>query len=326
MNPSVFARLATPLYPIMDNMYMDIHFFYVPMRQLWVNSRKFFGEQTDPGDSIDYSIPTIAATATTGYSELSLPDYFGVPTKIPDYTWNALYARAYVHIYNEWYRDQNLIDSVTFSTADGPDTTTDLTIQKRGKRFDYFTSGLASPQKSVDGAVDLPLGTRAEIHHAGTSTDNISIYSDTDSKLEYIWNQAAHPSNITMRDTGSPTNAERIYVDLSNATAATILQLRQSFAIQALLELDARAGTRYNEIVYSVFGVDMVDMTYKPEFLGGGSTPINVNQVPSTYDDNTQNTKGSLGAYGTAFLDNGGFTKSFTEHGVVLALIVTGKR
>ena len=148
MNPTIFARLATPLYPIMDNMYLDIHFFWVPMRQLWVNSRKFFGEQVDPGDSIDYSIPTIAATASTGYGELSLPDYFGLPTKIPDYTWNALYARAYVHIYNEWFRDQNLIDSVTFSTADGPDTTTDLSIQKRGKRHDYFTGGLANPQKT----------------------------------------------------------------------------------------------------------------------------------------------------------------------------------
>jgi hypothetical protein len=121
MNPAIFARLATPAFPIMDNMYLDIHFFYVPMRQLWINSRKFFGEQTDPGDSIDYSIPTIAATASTGYGELSLPDYFGIPTKVPDFTWNALYPRAYVHIYNEWYRDQNLIDSVTFSTADGPD-------------------------------------------------------------------------------------------------------------------------------------------------------------------------------------------------------------
>ena len=167
MNPHIYARLATPIHPIMDNMFIDIHFFWVPMRQLWDNSRKFFGEQVDPGDSIDYSIPTIAATASSGYGELSLPDYFGLPTKVPDYTWNALYARAYVHIYNEWFRDQNLIDSVTMSTADGPDTTTDLTIQKRGKRFDYFTSGLVSPQKSVDGAVDLPLGTLAPVTGIG---------------------------------------------------------------------------------------------------------------------------------------------------------------
>ena len=321
MNPSIFARLATPLFPVMDNMYLDIHFFYVPMRQLWVNSRKFFGEQVDPGDSISFSIPTIAATATTGYGELSLPDYFGIPTKIPDFTWNALYPRAYVHIYNEWYRDQNIIDSVTFSTADGPDTTTDLTIQKRGKRFDYFTSGLVSPQKSVDGAQDLPLGTSADIKF-GTKISGANDFEDD-------WFVAAGTNTTEIRygtaadtDTAAASDFRaNLYADLSNATSATILQLRQAMAIQALLELDARAGTRYNEIVYSVFGVDMVDMTYKPEFLGGGSTPINVSQVPSTYDDNTQNTKGTLGGYGTAFLSQGGFTKSFTEHGVVLGIV-----
>ena len=120
MNPAIFARLATPAFPLMDNMFIDVHFFFVPMRQIWDNSKKFFGEQVDPGDSIDYSIPTIAATATTGYAELSLPDYFGIPTKIPDFTYNALYIRAFQHCYNEWFRDQNLIDSVTISTADGP--------------------------------------------------------------------------------------------------------------------------------------------------------------------------------------------------------------
>ena len=323
MNPHIFARLATPLFPIMDNMFLDIHFFWVPMRQLWVNSRKFFGEQVDPGDSIDYSIPTIAATAGTGYGELSLPDYFGIPTKVPDFTWNALYARAYVHCYNEWFRDQNLIDSVTFSTADGPDTTTDLSIQKRGKRFDYFTSGLVSPQKSTDGAIDLPLGTEAPIFGKNMDFDNVEDANN------YAQVQDAAGGNLRGLEitgtwlhgasTGSGTG--QLYADLTNATAATILQLRQSMAIQRLLELDARAGTRYNEIVYSVFGVDMVDITYKPEFLGGGSTPINVSQVASTYDDDTNNTKGQLGAFGTAYLDNGGFTKSFTEHGVVLGVV-----
>ena len=147
MNAAVMGRLATPLFPIMDNMYLDTHFFFIPMRQLWDNSKKFFGEQVDPNDSIDYSIPKISAPASTGYSELSLADYFTLPTKIPDYEWNALYARAYNHVINEWFRDQNLIDSRTFSTADGPDTTTDLTIATRGKRHDYFTGGIVSPQK-----------------------------------------------------------------------------------------------------------------------------------------------------------------------------------
>ena len=322
MNPHIFARLATPIYPIMDNMYIDVHFFWVPMRQLWVNSRKFFGEQVDPGDSIDYTIPTIAATASTGYAELSLPDYLGLPTKIPDYTWNALYARTYVHIYNEWYRDQNIIDSVTFSTADGPDTTTDLTIQKRGKRHDYFTGGLVSPQKNVDGAVDLPLGTSAPITGLGTgnqvySTSGNSYETDGTGTTAY----AKYDTDLVFEEDPNNTGFPNIRADLTNATAATILQLRQSLMIQALLELDARAGTRYNEIVYSVYGVDMVDLTYKPEFLGGASAPINVSQVASNYDDGTNNTKGELGAFGSTYLQDGGFQKSFTEHGIVMGIV-----
>lgn len=318
MNPHIFGRLATPLFPLMDNMFLDIHFFWVPMRQIWWNSRKFFGEQTDPGDSIDYTIPTIAATATTGYAELSLPDYFGIPTKVPDFTWNALYARAYVHIYNEWFRDQNLIDSVTVSFTDGPDTTTDLSIQKRGKRFDYFTSGLASPQKSTTGAQDLPLGTSAPIYFSGATNEEVGVLGSDLSTAGVMNDPGATPVEWV---SSAPAEGEYLYADLQNATAATILQLRQAMAIQALLELDARAGTRYNEIVYSVFGVEMVDMTYKPEFLGGGSTPINVSQISSTYDDGTTSTKGELGGFGTAYLSDGGFTKSFTEHGVVLGIV-----
>ena len=204
-----------------------------------------------------------------------------------------------MHCYNEWFRDQNLIDSVTFSTADGPDTTTDLSIQKRGKRFDYFTSGLANPQKSTDGAQELPLGTSAPIHTATTSPNNPSVYDDTAAAWKLLYVPSA-PANV-QTSSSAGTSGNQLYADLSNATAATILQLRQAMAIQALLELDARAGTRYNEIVYSVFGVDMIDVTYKPEFLGGGSTPVGVSQIASTYDDNTQNTKGQLGAFGTAF-------------------------
>lgn len=331
MNPHIFARLATPLYPIMDNMFLDIHFFWAPMRQLWDNSRKFFGEQVDPGDSIDYTIPKISAPASTGYAELSLADYFGVPTKIPDYEWNALYARLYVHAYNEWFRDQNLIDSVTFSTADGPDTTTDLTIQKRGKRHDYFTGGLVSPQKNVDGAIDLPLGTTApvlgfggaDINPVGSSITMRETGKTTPTTYSSSGYWQSDSASVRMYLAEDPNNANYPFVraDLSNATAATILQLRQAMMVQALLELDARAGTRYNEIVYSVFGVDMIDLTYKPEYLGGGSTPIGVNQVASSYDDGTNNTKGQLGAFGTAYLSNGGFTKSFTEHGVIIGVV-----
>jgi hypothetical protein len=319
MDATIVGRLATPLHPIMDNAYIDTHFFFIPMRQLWTNARKFFGEQVDPGDSIDYSIPKIAATATTGYGELSLADYFTLPTKIPDYQWNALYARAYVHCYNEWFRDQNLIDTVTFSTADGPDTTTDLSIQKRGKRHDYFTSGLVSPQKNGDSttAQSLPLGTVAPIYTDATGTNNIGV-KDNDKSTDLML--GTDTANL-YRDSAAGTPNNLLYADLTNATAATILQLREAMAIQRLLELDARAGTRYAEIVYSTFGVQFQDVTYRPEFLGGGSAPIQINQTPSTYDDGTNNTKGELGAFGTVVSKNNGFVKSFTEHGIVLGMV-----
>ena len=111
MNPTMFARLNTPIYPIMDNMFLDVHFFSVPVRQIWDNFRKFTGEQANPSDSTDYTVPVSVATASTGYSNQSLQDYMGLPTQVPDYEHSALFTRAYNHIYNEWFRDQNLVDS-----------------------------------------------------------------------------------------------------------------------------------------------------------------------------------------------------------------------
>lgn len=321
--PNILARLSTPLYPLMDNMFLDIHSFYIPLRQLWDNSRKFFGEQVDPGDSIDYTIPTMTAPAVTGYGEESLSDYFRLPTKVPDYEHSAIYHRAYAHCYNEWFRDQNLVDSVIWSSADGPDTTTNTSLLKRGKRHDYFTSCLTSPQKGD--AVDLPLGTTAPIEYiAGAGLNNLIRKASDDSLIAGTVGLQVIGSGVMADGNNNPVFLDpndSLYVDLNSATAATVVQLREAMAIQRLLELDARAGTRYNEIVYSTFGVRMVDMTYKPEFLGGGSVPIGVNQVAQTSNDGTNGSVGQLGAFGSAFLKSGGWTKSFTEHGVVLTVV-----
>jgi len=315
LNPTMFARLNTPIYPIMDNMFLDVHFFSVPVRQIWSNFRKFCGEQVDPGDSTDFTVPVSTATATTGYSNQSLQDYLGLPTQVPDYEHSALFTRAYNHIYNEWYRDQNLVDSATVDTGDGPDSPTNYTLRKRGKRHDYFTSSLPWLQKGD--AVDLPLGTTAPLVYDGSDLGVVYV-DNTDTTNGYLYDDTANAANSIAWKAGGST-ASNIYADLASATAATVNQLRQAFQIQKLLERDARSGTRYSEIVKAHFGVQFQDVTYRPEFLGGNSTPINVTSVPQTSESGTT-PQGTLAAYGTATVNGGGFTKSFTEHCIVMGI------
>jgi hypothetical protein len=314
MNPTMFARLNTPIYPIMDNMFLDVHFFSVPVRQIWDNFRKFTGEQANPSDSTDYTVPVCTATATTGYSNQSLQDYMGLPTQVPDYEHSALFTRAYNHIYNEWFRDQNLVDSAVVDTDDGPDSPSDYVLRKRGKRHDYFTSSLPWLQKGD--AVDLPLGSSAPITTDADWQDKIGVISTTQSNnLVALYDKAP---DIAL-GSGTVASTDGLYADLSIATAATINQLRQAFQIQKLLERDARSGTRYSEIVKAHFGVSFMDVTYRPEFLGGTSTPINVTSVPQTSETGTT-PQGTLAAFGTATLQGGGFTKSFTEHCIVMGI------
>jgi hypothetical protein len=319
LTPSLFARMNTPIYPLMDNLFLDVHFFSVPIRQIWDNFRKFMGERTNPEDSVDYTVPTMTATATTGYSNQSLFDYLGLPTQIPDYEHSALFTRAYNHIYNEWYRDQNLIDSAVVDTDDGPDSPTDYVLRKRGKRHDYFTSALPWLQKGD--SVDIPLGSSAPVTYDG---DFSGLGADGNYVgLSNLSTGDTHTMDVTGSFIGGTTttssNVNPLYTDLSTATAATINQLRQSFQIQKLLERDARSGTRYSEIVNAHFGVNFMDVTYRPEYLGGSTTPVNFHSVPQTSESGTT-PQGTLSSFATAALDGGGFTKSFTEHCIVMGI------
>ena len=327
---TAFARLSTPLFPIMDNMVMDSFFFFVPNRLIWSNWQKFMGAQANPNDSISYVIPQ-QVSPSGGYAIGSLQDYMGLPT-VGQVTAGqtvshcAFWPRAYNLIWNEWFRDENLQNSVTVDTGDGPDTVSNYNLLKRGKRKDYFTSALPWPQKGT--SVALPLGSIAPV----LSNNSAFQLSNADQTNVFLKNASTGGSPYaavtgtysTVSNFQFGTNTG-LYADLSAATAATINQLRQSFQIQKLLERDARGGTRYTEIIRSHFGVISPDARLqRPEYIGGGSTPININpiaQTSATGQTGATTPQGNLAAMGTALAHNHGFTQSFTEHGVIIGLV-----
>ena len=315
LTPHIFARLNTPINPIMDNLMMDIQFLAVPYRLVWENWERFNGAQDNPTDTTDYLIPTITPP-TGGYPVGSVYDHMGLPTETEGFTHSALPLRAMNLCYSEWYRDENLIDSPEVPLGDGPDDPALYSLFKRGKRKDYFTGALPFPQKGP--AVDLPLGDSAPLYTTNVAGE-VPVWQDNDDGNLTL---GTGGTAATWLSSGGPNT---MFADLSEASAATINSLRTAFQIQKLIERDARGGTRYISILKSHFSVTSPDFRLqRPEVLSTGRLNININPVAQTtptgiVPDVTP--QGNLAAIGTVGGSKGGFSKSFVEHTIIIGFL-----
>lgn len=361
VDTSKVVRMQTLLTPMMDNVYLDTYYFFVPNRLVWDHWKQFCGENTESAwiPETEYTMPQITAPASTGWDVGTLADYFGIPTGVPGLSVSSLPFRAYALIINEWFRDQNLQDPLVVPTDDstvaGVNTGTFVTdVAKGGKPFiaakyhDYFTSCLPSPQKgpdvlipvasaanypvkSLDSLVpDYKTQSQVQVYGSDYFTDpkgakdlyaTIGIHANS-SNPQFGLSPSAGPNDSRFSVPGTFSNLWAV-AD-GNAASATINQLRLAFQIQKFYEQQARGGSRYTEVVRSFFGVTSPDARLqRPEYLGGNRVPINVNQIIQQSGTESSGTpQGTVVGQSLTTDSHSDFTKSFTEHGLIIGLMV----
>lgn len=347
-----FARLATPIFPIMTAMYMEFFYFFIPNRLVWTNFVRQMGERPDPDSSVDFTTPIIdQSTGAPNPGVNSLWGQFGLPTGVALTTMalppiSALPFRGYYLVHNEWFRDQDYQDSLVVSKGDGPDLYSAYTLQRINKFFDYITGARPAPQKGP--AVEMPIAGTAPVSFTGdllvASTGTgvghypafqfpngpaASLTRQATPAVGVNWSAAsgfagvetASWSDPKLRIPNSTIAAAAPTAVLSMGTGPTVNQMREAVTIQQFYELDMRGGTRYTEFVFNHFGATNPDFRLqRPEFLGYSKSPVNIHPVQQTSESSGTSPQGNLAAFGTASSRNG-FVKSFTEHGYVLGLV-----
>lgn len=346
VDTAAIIRMTTPKYPVMDDAFIDFYYFYCPNRILWDNFRHFMGEveETPWMPTKAYSVPQIKINGTNAKpapDERSILDYMGVPTKVEKtFSINALPIRAYVKIWNEFFRDENVDNAAVLKTDDADvnyEFGNENSIQEAennaykggnllpvNKFHDYFTSCLPYPQRGPD--VTIPLSGNApvllynDLELKNRVGEGKGLKLTSDSKITNYNQPAPKWASIITGNFNGEFTAKSLGADLTQVEAATINQLRQAISVQQYYEALARGGSRYREQVRALWGVSISDKTVQvPEYLGGGRYHVNINQIVQTAE-NDKSPLGETGAMSVTPINESSFTKSFEEHGFVIGV------